>query len=53
MNKETKNLFSTYTLSFWVILFFMILALAGIVFDEPQRVLNQATQICLPCIGIG
>ena len=38
---------------FVVILIFIILGVIGISFDEPSRVLNQATQICLSCIGIG
>ncbi|MCG8639571.1 MAG: hypothetical protein MI862_07530 [Desulfobacterales bacterium] len=38
---------------FAVILFFIILGIIGISLDEPSRILNQATQICLSCIGIG
>ena len=38
---------------FWVILGFLALLLAGIAADEPGRVLEQAKQICLSCIGIG
>lgn len=38
---------------FVVIIFFLILAMIGIGLDEPSQVLNQATQICLSCIGIG
>lgn len=38
---------------FAVILFFIILGVIGISLDEPSRILNQATQICLSCIGIG
>ncbi len=38
---------------FVVIIIFLILAMIGISLDEPTRVLNQATQICLSCIGIG
>jgi len=34
-------------------LLFLLLFLAGIVFDEPSRVLEQARSICLECIGIG
>ena len=36
-----------------VIIIFLILGVIGICLDEPSRVLNQATQICLSCIGIG
>lgn len=34
-------------------LFFLTLFLAGIASGEPNRVLEQAKQICLSCIGIG
>ena len=34
-------------------LFFLTLLLAGIAVGEPSRVLEQAWQICLSCIGIG
>ncbi len=36
-----------------VIFLFLLLALAGIAFNEPHRVLEQAWQVCLSCIGIG
>jgi hypothetical protein len=39
--------------SFLVILFFLGLLLTGIASGEPERVLEQAVQICLSCIGIG
>lgn len=38
---------------FVVILIFVILGAIGISLGEPSRVLQQATQICLSCIGIG
>jgi len=38
---------------FVVIIIFFILGVIGVSLDEPSRVLNQATQICLSCIGIG
>ena len=38
---------------FAVIIIFLILGMIGIGLDEPSRVLNQATQICLSCIGLG
>lgn len=38
---------------FLVILIFVILGAIGISLKEPSRVLEQATQICLSCIGIG
>lgn len=36
-----------------VLTFFVILWLIGIATGEPQRVLEQAWQVCLSCIGIG
>ncbi|MDA8159382.1 MAG: hypothetical protein M0T76_01455 [Desulfobacteraceae bacterium] len=36
-----------------VIFLFLLLALAGIALNEPHRVLEQAWQVCLSCIGIG
>ena len=41
------------TSPFVVIIIFLILGVIGIILGEPSRVLNQATQICLSCIGIG
>jgi hypothetical protein len=38
---------------FVTILIFLALGIVGISLGEPSRVLEQATQICLPCIGIG
>lgn len=38
---------------FIAILIFLVLGVIGIGLGEPSRVLEQATQICLPCIGIG
>lgn len=32
---------------------FLVLFLAGIAVQEPGRVLEQALQVCLSCIGIG
>jgi hypothetical protein len=32
---------------------FLGLFLAGVMLDEPLRVLEQARSICLECIGIG
>ena len=36
-----------------VIGFFLLLWFAGISMGEPVRVLEQAVQVCLSCIGIG
>jgi len=38
---------------FVIIFIFLILGAVGISLGEPSRVLQQATQICLSCIGIG
>ena len=32
---------------------FLVLGAIGISLGEPSRVMEQATQICLSCIGIG
>lgn len=38
---------------FVIIVFFLLLAIAGISLDEPGRVLEQSWQVCLSCIGVG
>ncbi len=38
---------------FIAIFIFLVLGAVGISLGEPSRVLEQATQICLSCIGIG
>jgi len=38
---------------FITILFFLILGIFGIMTGEVSRVLEQAVQVCLSCIGIG
>lgn len=38
---------------FVVIFLFLALGAVGISLGEPSRVLEQAKQICLSCIGIG
>lgn len=38
---------------FVAIFIFLVLGAVGISLGEPSRVLEQATQICLACIGIG
>lgn len=37
----------------FLLLLFLALFLAGVLLDEPVRVLEQARSICLECIGIG
>ena len=53
MKKKKPAKSNIRVVPFLVILFFLILGIIGIMVDEPTRVLNQATQICLSCIGIG
>ena len=38
---------------FVTILFFLIMGIFGIMTGEVSRVLAQAVQVCLSCIGIG
>jgi len=38
---------------FVAILLFLFVGLVGIALKEPGRVLEQACQVCLSCIGIG
>lgn len=38
---------------FVTISMFMLMGMAGIWLNEPGRVLEQAWQVCLSCIGIG
>jgi len=50
-HQNKKQTFSRLTIfSFF---FFLSLFLFGINANEPQRVLEQAWNICLDCIGIG
>ncbi|MCG8637522.1 MAG: hypothetical protein MI863_27090 [Desulfobacterales bacterium] len=48
-----KNRPKIRLMSVAVIIIFLILCIIGISLDEPSQVLNQATRICLSCIGIG
>ncbi len=38
---------------FIIILIFLIIGMIGLATGEPGRVLEQAVQVCLSCIGIG
>ena len=38
---------------FIALLFFLIIGIVGIMTGEVGRVLEQAVQVCLSCIGIG
>ena len=50
MKKEKKRLSKVTMISF---ILFLSLFLFGVNVNEPQRVLEQAWNICLDCIGIG
>lgn len=49
MTKKTTHILYRFV----PLTFFLILLLVGIAVNEPQRVLEQAWNICLDCIGIG
>jgi len=56
MNKMKKKQVAKHKIKiapFVVIIIFFILGVIGVLLDEPTRVLSQATQICLSCIGLG
>lgn len=38
---------------YFVLSFFLLLWMAGVVSGETERVLEQAVRVCLSCIGIG
>jgi len=38
---------------FVIITVFIVIMVAGILTNEPKRVLEQAISVCLSCIGIG
>ena len=49
----TKKTPSVNKAPFVTIALFLALAMIGISLNEPSRVLEQAWQVCLSCIGIG
>jgi hypothetical protein len=53
MPKKKTSTKKLRVIPFVIIILFILLGVIGISLDEPSRVLNQATQICLSCIGIG
>jgi hypothetical protein len=55
MKKQTDNAAKRkiQIAPFVAIFIFLVLGYIGISLGEPARVLQQATQICLSCIGIG
>jgi len=56
MNQTTRDLRKKRPLRkppFAVITVFLLLWMIGVATGEPARVLEQAVQVCLSCIGIG
>ncbi|ADH86991.1 CD1871A family CXXC motif-containing protein [Desulfurivibrio alkaliphilus] len=51
--KSKKNRTEIRHAPFVVILVFMLMGIVGIAAGEPRRVLEQAIQVCLSCIGVG
>jgi len=51
--ENEKNVNRVRIAPFVVILFFLIMGIFGIMTGEVSRVLEQAVQVCLSCIGIG
>ncbi|MDD5758586.1 MAG: hypothetical protein PHI06_05845 [Desulfobulbaceae bacterium] len=49
----TKQILPIRKAPFFIIIFFLIMAIVGISLDEPGRVLEQSWQVCLSCIGVG
>lgn len=52
-NRSTRAKRSLRKAPFVVISAFLLLWLIGVAIGEPGRVLEQAVQVCLSCIGIG
>jgi len=52
-SKGKKNQHKIRIMPFVAIFLFLLLGIIGISLGEPSRVLEQASQICLSCIGIG
>ena len=48
-----ENTTSIRVAPFIIILFFLVMGMIGIMTGEVGRVLEQAVQVCLSCIGIG
>ena len=51
--ESEKKLKRVRVAPFIIILFFLIMGIFGIMTGEVNRVLEQAVQVCLSCIGIG
>ena len=53
MRTEAKNTKRIRIAPFIIILIFLGMGMIGILAGEVGRVLEQAVQVCLSCIGIG
>jgi hypothetical protein len=53
MKKRKKRSEPIRHTPFIVILFFLLLVIIGVAIKETDMVLEQATKVCLSCIGIG
>jgi hypothetical protein len=53
MKKRKKTREPIRHTPFIVILFFLLMVIAGVAIEETDMVLEQATKVCLSCIGIG
>ena len=53
MAREEKNTRRVRIAPFVTILIFLGMGMVGIMAGEVRRVLEQAVQVCLSCIGIG
>ena len=51
--KNRKKKYKVRKAPFVIILVFLIIGAIGVATGEPGRVLEQAVQVCLSCIGIG
>ncbi|MGV1100180.1 CD1871A family CXXC motif-containing protein [Thiovibrio sp. JS02] len=51
--KDSHNARRIRKAPFAVLTFFLLLWLIGVATGEPGRVMEQAIQVCLSCIGIG
>ena len=53
VEKREENTRSIRIAPFVTILIFLVMGMIGIMTGEVGRVLEQAVQVCLSCIGIG
>ncbi|MBU4152549.1 MAG: hypothetical protein KKD63_06690 [Proteobacteria bacterium] len=53
MSTRRKKALPIRKAPFITIIFFLLMAMVGIGLNEPGRVMEQAWQVCLSCIGIG